>query len=173
MTKKYIKGKDGKFKGSVGDANAIPKPPSNTSLPIVPENTSLKPGGNSEDILKVYEKAQLFQNNKSPNQQDASTPSSPTVQYPTIQMVAKNLETGATEELEVIESRLTNESREPASDILVSLPKDEIRFMDRDKITNALGYSVMGQGFSMFNNLVLYKPYAENSEYIIYKVDIK
>jgi hypothetical protein len=173
MTKKYIKGKDGKFKGSIGDANAIPKPPSNTSMPIAPENTSLQPGGNSEDILKVYEKAQLFQNNKSPNPQNASAPSASTVQYPTTQMVAKNLETGVTEELEVIESKLTNESREPASDILVSLPKDEIRFMDRDKITNALGYSVMGQGFSMFNNLVLYKPYAENSEYIIYKVDIK
>jgi hypothetical protein len=173
MTKKYIKGKDGKFKGSIGDPNAIPKPPSNTSMPTAPENTSLKPGGNSEDILKVYEKAQLFQNNKSLHQQDASTQSVSAAQYPTIPMVAKNLETGETEELEVIESKLTNESREPASDILVSLPKDEIRFMDRDKITNALGYSVMGQGFSMFNNLVLYKPYAENSEYMIYKVDVK
>lgn len=166
MAKKYIKGKDGKFKGSIGDPNAVPQAVSNTSLPAIPmETTSLVPGQNSDSIMRLYEKAQLLQS----SQNSASNLPKP----PTVKMTAKNIATGQAEEMEVIESRLTNESRSAESNRLVRLPRDEVRFMDRDKLTNALGYSIMGQGFSISKNLVLYERYAEDPEYIVYRVDVK
>lgn len=162
MSKKYIKGKDGKFKGSIGDPTLVPQATQNTSLPSIPsETSSMPPAENSDNVMRLYQKAQMFQTQSSQNL------------APTIKMSATNIETGEIEELEVIESVLTNESREPGNDRLVRLSKDEVKFMDRDKITNALGYSIMGQGFSMFKNLVLYKQYAEDKDYIIYKVDVK
>jgi hypothetical protein len=45
--------------------------------------------------------------------------------------------------------------------------------MDRDKLTAALGFAVMGQGYNMSKNIVIYRKYAEDSEYAIYRVDIQ
>ena len=166
MAKKYIKGKDGKFKGSIGDPNAVPQALSNTSLPAVPvETTSLIPGQNSDSVMRLYEKAQLLQT----SQGSASNLPKP----PTVKMTAKNIETGELEEMEVIESKLTNESRSAESNRLVRIPRDEARFMDRDKLSNALGYAIMGKGFSFFENVVLYERYAEDPDYIVYRVDIE
>lgn len=92
-------------------------------------------------------------------------------QAPTVTMSLKNPVTGKTSEYQVIDSRLTNESRPAQKDVLVRIEKDEARFMDMDKLTYALGYAVMGNGFS-HKNILIYTPFTEDSGYKIYKVDI-
>jgi hypothetical protein len=92
---------------------------------------------------------------------------------PTVVMQAKVIKTGAVEDMTVIDSQLTMDSRPAQSDVLVRIPRDEARFMDADKKTAALGYAVMGNGFKWGDNMVTYNLYAEDPEYLIYDVTVE
>ena len=92
---------------------------------------------------------------------------------PMVQMQAKVKSTGAVEDMIVIDSQLTNESRPAQQNALVRIAREEARYMDMDKKTAALGYAIMGNGFKWGQHMLTYELYADSPEYFIYKVDIE
>jgi hypothetical protein len=168
MSKKYIKGKDGKFKGSLADPNEVPQGSGSQTIPPLPNFSAKDRNAKRVLVLEELHKNALLHRAEEQIQTD-SAESKPQ----TVTMSAKNVESQEVEELAVIDSAFTTESRPPQQDCLVRVPLDEVRFMDRDKLTAALGFAVMGQGYNMSKNIVIYRKYAEDSEYAIYRVDIQ
>jgi hypothetical protein len=167
MSKKYIKSKDGKFKGSLADPNSVPQSAEAANLPPLPQYSIADRNAKRELVLEELHRKVI--SGRAGDKQPAPVGSQP----PTLETSAKNVETQEVEELEVIDSVFTNESHSPQQGCLVRVPLDEVRFMDRDKLTASLGFAVMGQGYKRAKNIVIYSKYAENSEYAIYRVDIQ
>jgi hypothetical protein len=61
MAKKYIKGKDGKFKGSLPDPTMLPQPPVSNSLPPLPPATPAAPSGSYEASISRIHDAELIE----------------------------------------------------------------------------------------------------------------
>jgi hypothetical protein len=168
MVKKYVKGKDGKFKGSIADPNGVPEVSESKSIPVLPNFSPDDRNAKRTVVLETLYKQAKLKRDSELNKADKPEPKPELVS-----MSAKNVETQEIEELEVINPSLRFDSMKAQQNCLVRIPLEDIRFMDRDKITAALGSAIMGSGYSMSRNILTYKRYAENSEYAIYRVDIQ
>jgi hypothetical protein len=78
---------------------------------------------------------------------------------------------GTQEELEVIKSQLGGEAQnlESGESVYVEVPKEEVRFMDRDKLTYALGYAIFKDSFNN-NTILTYATYGTSGDSNIYLV---
>lgn len=78
---------------------------------------------------------------------------------------------GTQEELEVVKSQLGGESHslESGESIYVEIPKEEVRFMDRDKLTHALGYAIFKDNFTP-DIMLTYTNYGTSGSSNIYLV---